>query len=524
MFPARAGTRHELRWTIQPGAADHGNWAANLVAISGNWAILPVKIMKMKEAALCLLAAGALLAGPMSRAADEVAKPGANLDLARQLNQAFVQVAEEVSPAVVVITVVQRPASRAFGGGSGDPADELPPELRRFLPPERTTGEGSGVIIRGDGFILTNGHVVENAERIRVRLRDGRTFPATVRGVDTPSDVAVIKIEAKDLPVAKLADSAKTRVGEFAIAIGAPFALDYSVTFGHVSAKDRANILDEPENPTLLDQSFLQTDANINPGNSGGPLVNIDGEVIGINTLIRGLHTGIGFAIPANLAREISDKLISDGKYTRSWLGISITSLREDTMFRELEPGLKDGVVVREVMPEGPAAKSPLRAADVITAVDGTAVVTSQQLKDEIRSKTPGKDVTLSVFRQSRGRGFNTNIVVQPGEWKPAPAAVETAVTPSRADDGTAGLKVGVLRRRGQGPPGVVITAVAAGSMGDGAGLTVGDVIVSVGSQAVTTPKQFFDLLKAGDTKKGILLNFTRQGSERLAVLRDNGD
>ncbi len=486
--------------------------AGNFVANQGNCGIIPGKIMKIMEVVPRLLAAGLLLVAPVSRAADEaVPKSNANIDLARQLNQAFVQVAEEVSPSVVVITVLQKPSARS----TGDSAEELPPELRRFMAPERTTGEGSGVIIRADGFILTNGHVVENAERIRVRLRDGRSFSATVRGVDTPSDVAVIKIDAKDLPVAKLADSSKTRVGEFAIAIGAPFALDYSVTFGHVSAKDRANILDDPENPTLLDQSFIQTDANINPGNSGGPLVNIEGEVIGINTLIRGLRTGIGFAIPANLAREISDKLISDGKYTRSWLGISITSLREDTMFRELEPGVKDGVVVRDVMPDGPAAKSQLKAADVITSIDGTAVVTSQQLKDEIRSKTPGRNVTLSVFRQFRGRGFNTNIVVQPGEWQPPPPRTEIVSAPSGAEDGTAGLKVGVLRRRGGALPGVVVTGVEPGSIGDDAGLTVGDVIVSLASQAVTTPKQFYDLLKAGDLKKGVILNFSRQGNLR---------
>jgi len=156
--------------------------------------------------------------------------------------------------------------------------------------------------------------VVDDAEKIEVRLKDGRTFPAEVRGVDGPSDVAVIKISAKDLPVAKLADSARTRVGEFAIAIGAPFSLDYSVTFGHVSAKDRS-IPDYEGMTAMSDQNFIQTDANINPGNSGGPLVNIEGEVIGINTLIRGLHTGIGFAIPINLAREIADHLIADGKY-----------------------------------------------------------------------------------------------------------------------------------------------------------------------------------------------------------------
>src|SRR5881628_995604 len=161
--------------------------------------------------------------------------------------------------------------------------------------------------------------------------------------MDPQSDVAVIKIDAKGLPTATLADSNKTRVGEFAIAIGAPFSLDYSVTFGHVSAKNRSDIVTGFERLTM-DQDFIQTDANINPGNSGGPLVNIEGEVIGINTLIRGLRTGIGFAIPCNLAREVADKLITDGKFVRAYLGVRIRSLREDAEYRDAITGVEDGV------------------------------------------------------------------------------------------------------------------------------------------------------------------------------------
>ena len=214
-----------------------------------------------------------------------------NLDVARKLNQAFVEVAEKVSPSVVVITVVQKPQK----SGEEDTRffNNLPREYRRYFHrpgddsnTEPLRGQGSGVIIRRDGYILTNGHVVEDAEKIEVRLQDGRTFKGTVRGVDAQSDISVVKIDAKDLSVAKFADSSQTRVGEFAIAIGAPFSLDYSVTFGHVSAKGRSGIIYDPS----ADQDFIQTDANINPGNSGGPLVNIDGEVIGINTLIRGMR------------------------------------------------------------------------------------------------------------------------------------------------------------------------------------------------------------------------------------------
>src|SRR5262245_13297143 len=312
-----------------------------------------------------------------------------NLDLVRQLNQAFVEVAERVSPAVVVINVTEKPPQWLPDADENEKTNSpgsMPREFwRQFhqqfeedLPEQ---GQGSGVIIRKDGYILTNRHVVDNAEKIQVRLRDGRTFAAVVRGVDPQSDVAVIKIDADNLPVARLADSSKTRVGEFAIAIGAPFSYDYSVTFGHVSAKGRSNVVPAFEGGAVMDQDFIQTDANINPGNSGGPLVNIDGEDIGINTLNRGLHSGIGFAVPSNLAREISDKLIADGKFTRAWLGVSIRGLKEDADMREKIKAVDDGVLVSAIVADGPAAKSELRTGDVITTVDGQRVGTVQELR-----------------------------------------------------------------------------------------------------------------------------------------------
>src|SRR5947207_229898 len=277
------------------------------------------------------------------------------MDLARQLNQAFIEVADQASPAVVVIRVAHKP-DYSEPGDDDNPLFDLVPELRKRYEDQlkkrrqlRRNAEpvydsqGSGIILREDGYILTNSHVVDGAEKIMVRLKDGTEYEGREIKGDSQPDVAVIRINAKNLSVAKLGDSDKTRVGEFAIAIGAPFQLDYSVTFGHVSAKGRSHILDS----ISMDQDFIQTDANINPGNSGGPLVNISGEVMGINTLIHGLHTGIGFAIPANLAREVSDKLISDGKYVRSYLGIEIETLRDDIAYRDLVTGVKEGVVVK---------------------------------------------------------------------------------------------------------------------------------------------------------------------------------
>jgi serine protease Do len=344
-------------------------------------------------------------------------KDSSALDLAKRLNQAFTEVADEVSESVVVIKVAQKASFHDWENGSF--LDMLPREWRRRFDDQRRkpkapaepqfNGQGSGVVLREDGYILTNFHVVENAEKIRVRFHDGQEHDAAVQGRDAQADLAVLKIDGKGFKAAKFGDSSAARVGEFAIAVGAPYELEYSVTVGHISGKGRSRILDDP----AMDQDFLQTDANINPGNSGGPLVNINGEVIGINTLIRGLNTGIGFAIPSNFAREVAGQLIKDGKYVRSWLGVSITSLKEDPEYRALVKGIQDGVIVREIVPDGPAAKSELKASDVITAVDGHAVTTSQQLRNEIRTKRIGDPVTLDVYRKDK----SITVKVRPEAW-----------------------------------------------------------------------------------------------------------
>jgi serine protease Do len=480
-------------------------------------------MMKMKKlTGWVAVLAWFLLAGFPAIAGD------ANLELARQLNQAFIQVAENVSPSVVVITVTQKTNSVSPFSSGDDTSDEgdLSDWLRRWLrrkqqqqqpdTTEKAWGQGSGIIIRTNGYILTNRHVVDDAEKIEVRLKDGRTFAAEVRGVDAPSDVAVIKIVAKDLPVAKLADSSKTRVGEFAIAIGAPFSLDYTVTFGHVSAKDRS-IPDYEGITAMSDQNFIQTDANINPGNSGGPLVNIEGEVIGINTLIRGLHTGIGFAIPINMAREIADRLIIDGKFTRSWLGIGIHSLREDADLQQFFPDLQDGVVVTEFGTNAPVYKSGLRPADVITAVDGKAVTTAQQLKDEIRGKKIGQSVTLTVYRKKS----LIKITVKPGEWSEKEVASNT--DDSSADKnsgGVLGFKVKAMTKDlaeqfdMDVADGVIVTQVDKSGLAARYGIVRGDIITEINLNPVHSLQQYRDAIKNVDVKKGVIVNLISRGTE----------
>jgi serine protease Do len=479
-------------------------------------------------------------------AAAEPAKPSsASLDLARQLNQAFIEVAEQVSPAVVVIKVAQKPGEMDLDNEDNPLWEMLPPEFRRQLERQREkerkkaeespgskeppvfNGQGSGVVIREEGYILTNRHVVDGADKIKVRLNDGDEFDAEVRGVDSQSDLAVLKInpKGKKLKAARLGNSETTRVGEFAIAIGAPFDLDYSVTFGHVSAKGRSRIINDP----YMDQDFIQTDANINPGNSGGPLVNIEGEVIGINTLIKGLRTGIGFAIPVNLVREVSEKLITDGKYVRAWLGIGIQALREHSDYRDILTNVTDGVLVTLIHSNTPAAKSELKPSDVITAVDGRSVATAQQLKNEIRGKKIGDTVVLDVNRA----GKNIKVKVKPDAWPDETTLVANKRTsPAEEPEKSSkfGLKVEAITSELADQyginksDGVVITEVERGSVAERKGLRPGDVITELNHKPVASPKQFREALKSIDPRKAVIVNFTSRGTSKFEILKESGD
>jgi serine protease Do len=378
-------------------------------------------------------------------------------------------------------------------------------------------------VIREDGYIVTNGHVVDGADKIKVRFKSGKEYVAEVRGVDTQSDVAVLKIDAKGLPAARFGNSDKVRVGEFAVAIGAPFELDYSVTVGHVSAKGRSRIIPDP----AMDQDFIQTDASINPGNSGGPLVNVEGEVVGINTLIRGLRTGIGFAIPSNLANEVSAKLIAEGKFTRAWLGVAVTALKDDEEMRDLLKGADTGVVVRRIEKDSPAAKSELKTGDVIAAVDGRAVSNAQDLRSEVRTKGVGAAVTLDVVRA----GKSMKIQVKPEEWpEEARMALRQPSPASAGEEKDLGMVVKPATRElakehgVEMAEGLLVTQVETGSLAERKGVQKGDVVTEVNQRPVTTLKAYRDAIKDADLKKGVLLNLVRDGVSRLVVLKDTGE
>ena len=495
-----------------------------------------------------LAVAVTLAAGPTARA--QAKAPASPLELARQLNQAFIEVADQVSPAVVVIRVAQKPGALRMELEDNPLWERIPPDLRERLeeyrdrqqrqqqrkpnqdktPPRRSrplyTGQGSGIVIREEGYILTNGHVVDEAEKIQVRFKDDANwYDAEVRGADAQSDIAVIKVDAKGkkLKAAKLGDSGKARVGAFAIAIGAPFDLDYSVTFGHVSAIGRSHIL----NDRTMDQDFIQTDANINPGNSGGPLVNIEGEVIGINTLIQGLHSGIGFAVPINLARVVAEKLITEGKYVRAYLGVAIMALRDDPEMRDSVTNLTDGVVVKEIPRDGPAAKSELKAGDVITAVDGKPVVAPQQLKNEIRDKPIGGTVVLDVCRD----GQTIKVKVKPEVWPENRALLAARRNaPVEEDAHSFGLTVRSVTKDlaekydVEKKDGVIVTEVEPGSVAALKGLRPGDIITEVAGKPVTTPREFREQVRKADPKKGVRLIYESRGTSVFEFLKESGD
>jgi S1-C subfamily serine protease len=365
--------------------------------------------------------------------------------------------------------------------------------------------------------------VVEGADKIDVKLKDGRDFQAKVVGADEKTDIAVIKIDAKDLPVVQLGDSDAVRVGEFAFAIGAPFKLDYTFTYGVVSGKGRSKLI-ASVGYSIAD--YLQTDASINPGNSGGPLCNIDGKVIGMNTLINGLNRGLGFAIPANMIKEIGTELIAGHKIVRPWLGIRIESLGDDPSIRDLFQGLEKGVVVRTIEADAPANKSQLRPFDVITQVDGAAVSTDSQLQHEILKKKVGQNVELTVWRKGQTMKIPVTTGELPGEIS---RASNEQVKPNQVrpeDIGKFGLQVQELskevaeRLHLNVPQGVIVTDVAENSIAAQQDIQREDVITEVDGKSVTSVKTFRDALNKADPKRGVLLYLDRKGNKTFAVLK----
>ena len=306
--------------------------------------------------------------------------------------QTLIEASEKVAPAVVNIRVVQLSRDYFFN-----------------LVPQQ--GQGSGVIFDERGFILTNNHVIEGADEITVVLHDGREFKGEVLDRDPGVDLAVVKIEAPDLPVATLGNSDELQAGQFCVAIGNPFGLQDTVTFGVISALNRSI----RSGPNQVMEDLIQTDAAINPGNSGGPLIDFSGTVVGINTAIIPQAQNIGFAVPINTARDITDDLIEHGKISRPWLGIYILTVNAQVQQR-FELGVSTGVYVAEVVSDGPAAAAGIKEGDVIVGLDGTPVQSGERLRSMLRRKAIGATVSLLIVRDDQYQEVKVALEQAPSE------------------------------------------------------------------------------------------------------------
>ncbi|WP_456370945.1 DegQ family serine endoprotease [Thermodesulfatator atlanticus] len=442
------------------------------------------------------------------------------VNLALKLSKAFAQVAKKAGPAVVFVqvekVVVQRgPVMEPFPFGS--PFDFFGNDFferffrERFPRKYRQMGAGSGFIISPDGYILTNNHVVANADKVKVKLADGREFNAKVIGTDPASDVAVIKINAKNLPVLPLGDSDKIQVGEWVLAIGNPFGLTQTVTVGVISAKGRSGM-------GITDyEDFIQTDAAINPGNSGGPLVNLKGEAIGMNTAIftrSGGYMGIGFAIPINMVKVITKQLIEKGKVVRGWLGVVIQDLNED-LAKSFGLERPEGALITEVAENSPAEKAGLKRGDIIVKYDGKPVKNVAELRTMVALTPPGTKVKIVVMRNGKPKELEVTIGTQPqglsiitgqDEFLKKLGLEVQPLTPDLAQQ----LGYGVNE-------GVVITGVAPDSPAAMAGLRPGMLIEEVNHRRVHNLKEFAEAI-APSRRTGRVLFLVRDKEFRRYV------
>ncbi|MEW6261945.1 MAG: DegQ family serine endoprotease [Thermodesulfobacteriota bacterium] len=465
----------------------------------------PFRLTGFNRPAVWLLALilAVFLAGPEPAAAET-----------KMIPASFSQVAAKASPAVVNISTVKlvKGPGRVFRfrgpGGPSDPfqdffdkffGDQMPPSERK----ERSLG--SGFLIDPSGLIITNNHVVEGADDIMVKLSDQKEYHAQVLGRDPKTDLALIKLKAEGtFPYLALADSSKVQVGDWVVAIGNPFGLDHTVTAGILSARGRvigAGPYDD----------FLQTDASINPGNSGGPLLNLEGEVVGINTAIVAGGTGIGFAIPANLAQGIVKQLKDKGRVVRGWLGVMIQKVTPE-LAKTLKLGTEKGALVADVPETGPAYKAGLKRGDVIVNFDGKEIKEWSDLPPIVAGTPVGSEVKVKVIREGKEKAFDVKIA----ELKDERLA---AAEPGGAGD--LGLSVRELtpeiaQRLGlKETEGVIIAGITDGSPADESGLKPGDLIIEINRQPVKNMSDFRRI--AGEAKKGeTVLFLVKRGSNTL--------
>jgi serine protease Do len=441
----------------------------------------------------------------------------------------FAPVVKKVSPSVVKISILIK--GKEVSAPSWPGFDD--PFFRRFFgdefggrggrrtyrtPPQH--GVGSGVIVTKDGYILTNNHVVDDADEVKVTLQDGRELIAKVIGKDPKSDVAVVKVDSKDLPFLQVADSDKIEVGDIVLAVGNPFGIGQTVTMGMVSATGRATL-------GLDYEDFIQTDAAINPGNSGGALVDAEGRLIGINTAIlsrSGGNQGIGFAIPSNLARDVMESLVKEGKVTRGYLGVMIQDVTP-SLAKEFNLKETKGALVGDVVPNGPADKAGFKSGDIVVEFNGKPVEDSRHFKLAVARAKPGDKVAAKVLREGSTKSLTVAV-------KELPATEQQAKAESKKSDDAEALKgvamsdLDAKTRRQFGIPehvkGAVVMGVDENSAAHEAGLKTGDVILEINRQPVKGADDAVRLTENPKDKSTLLRVWSEGGSRYIVVDEGN--
>lgn len=440
--------------------------------------------------------------------------------------KAFASVVKDVKPAVVHISVestvsanpemeqfFNHPFFERFFGPQFQNPDSQPRKRQQY-------GAGSGFIISDDGHILTNNHVVENAEKITVTLSDNQKIDAELIGTDPQSDVALIKINVSDpLPTIPLGDSEAIEVGEWVIAIGNPFGLSQTVTVGVVSAKGRSRVgINEYEN-------FIQTDAAINPGNSGGPLLNIHGEVVGINSALysrTGGYMGIGFAIPINMVKSIEDQLQKHGKVTRGWLGVAIQDVDEN-LAESFGLEKAEGILVSETQPDSPADKAGIKQGDVLLSLNDVGLKDVADLRNRVALIIPGTEVTLHLIRDSKPLDIEVKIGEQPADF--GNIAQKKMTNDVLGDFGLAvqELTKDLAEQFGyQDRKGVIVSEVLPGSPAEQSGLKTGQLIEEVNKVRISSIADLQQVLDQSTDKKRVLLRVRSGNFSQYVVLRSN--